>query len=165
MNNKDNNNYNDDTTEPTATTDIKEETIVISPSSTEYKIHDQKSSIEEDDEDDESISSKAKEAGQSFKDFIVTFGKKAMAITEEKTIKTTNESLDIGAKKDSQAIQTLGTNVEKAITVFEDTITDLRKESYDEQAQILTGYKKLIQEQINLINARLSMVKRFKPVE
>jgi hypothetical protein len=165
MINKDNNNYNDDTTEPTATTDIKEETIVISPSSTEYKIHDQKSSIEEDDEDDESISSKAKEAGQSFKDFIVTFGKKAMAVTEEKTIKTTNESLDIGAKKDSQAIQTLGANVEKAITVFEDTITNLRKESYDEQAQILTGYKKLIQEQINLINARLSMVKRFKPVE
>jgi hypothetical protein len=166
MSNKDNNNYNDNTTEPTTTTDIKEETIVISPSSTEYKIHDQKSSIEEeDDEDDESISSKAKEAGQSFKDFIVTFGKKAMAVTEEKTIKTTNESLDIGAKKDSQAIQTLGANVEKAITVFEDTITDLRKESYDEQAQILTGYKKLIQEQINLINARLSMVKRFKPVE
>ena len=166
MINKDNNNYNDNTTEPTATTDIKEETIVISPSSTEYKIHDQKSSIEEeDDEDDESISSKAKEAGQSFKDFIVTFGKKAMAVTEEKTIKTTNESLDIGAKKDSQAIQTLGANVEKAITVFEDTITDLRKESYDEQAQILTGYKKLIQEQINLINARLSMVKRFKSVE
>jgi hypothetical protein len=169
MSNKDNNNYKDNTTEPTTsepttTTDTNEETIVISPSSTEYKIHDQKSSIEEE-EDDESISAKAKEAGQSFKDFIVTFGKKAMAITEEKTIKTTNESLDIGAKKDSQAIQTLGANVEKAITVFEDTITDLRKESYDEQAQILTGYKKLIQEQINVINARLSMLKRIKPVD
>jgi hypothetical protein len=168
MSNKDNNNHKDNTTEPTTTeptttTDTNEETIVISPSSTEYKIHDQKSSIEE--EDDESISAKAKEAGQSFKDFIVTFGKKAMAITEEKTIKTTNDSLDIGAKKDSQAIQTLGANVEKAITVFEDTITDLRKESYDEQAQILTGYKKLIQEQINVINARLSMVKRIKPVD
>jgi hypothetical protein len=168
MSNKDNNNHKDNTTEPTTTeptttTDTNEETIVISPSSTEYKIHDQKSSIEE--EDDESISAKAKEAGQSFKDFIVTFGKKAMAITEEKTIKTTNESLDIGAKKDSQAIQTLGTNVEKAITVFEDTITDLRKESYNEQAQILTGYKKLIQEQINVINARLSMIKRIKPVD
>jgi hypothetical protein len=160
MSNKDNNNYKDNTTESTTTTDTNEETIVISPSSTEYKIHDQKSSIEEEEED-ESISAKAKEAGQSFKDFLVTLGNKAITITEEKTIETRNESLDIGAKKDSQAIQTLGANVEKAITVFEDTITDLRKESYDEQAQILTGYKKLIQEQINVINARLSMVKKL----
>jgi hypothetical protein len=171
MSNKDNNNYKDNTTESTmtestttestTTTDTNEETIVISPSSTEYKIHDQKSSIEEEEEEDESISAKAKEAGQSFKDFLVTLGNKAMTITEEKTIGTRNESLDIGAKRDSQAIQTLGANVEKAITVFEDTITDLRKESYDEQAQILTGYKKLIQEQINVINARLSMVKKL----
>jgi hypothetical protein len=159
MSNKDNNNYKDNTTESTTTTDTNEETIVISPSSTEYKIHDQKSSIEE--EEDESISAKAKEAGQSFKDFLVTLGNKAITITEGKTIETRNESLDIGAKRDSQAIQTLGANVEKAITVFEDTITDLRKESYDEQAQILIGYKKLIQEQINVINARLSMVKKL----
>jgi hypothetical protein len=161
MSNKDNNNYKDNTTESTTTTDTNEETIVISPSSTEYKIHDQKSSIEQEEEEDESISAKAKEAGQSFKDFLVTLGNKAMTITEGKTIETRNESLDIGAKRDSQAIQTLGANVEKAITVFEDTITDLRKESYDEQAQILIGYKKLIQEQINVINARLSMVKKL----
>jgi hypothetical protein len=160
MSNKDSKDYKDNTTEPTTVTDTNEETIVISPSNTEYKIHDQKSSIEEEGED-ESISAKAKEAGQSFKDFLVTLGKKATVITEEKTIETRNESLDIGAKRDSQAIQTLGANVEKAITVFEDTITDLRKESYDEQAQILTGYKKLIQEQINVINARLSMVKKL----
>jgi hypothetical protein len=164
MSNKDSKDYKDNTTEPTTATDTNEETIVISPSNTEYKIHDQMSSIEEEGED-ESISAKAKEAGQSFKDFLVTLGKKATVITEEKTIETRNESLDIGAKRDSQAIQTLGANVEKAITVFEDTITDLRKESYDEQAQILTGYKKLIQEQINVINARLSMVKRIKQVD
>src|SRR5919108_4760570 len=158
MSKEDSNSYKDNTTEPATTTSTNEETIVISPSNTTYKIHDQESSIEQEEEDDESISAKAKEAGQSFKDFIVTLGKKAMAITEEKTMETRNESLDIGAKKDAQAIQTLGANVEKAITVFEDTITDIRKERYDEQAQILTGYKKLIEEQINVINARLRMV-------
>jgi hypothetical protein len=175
MSDKDSKSYKDNTTEPATTepattepattTSTNEETIVISPSNTTYKIHDQESSIEQEEEDDESISAKAKEAGQSFKDFIVTLGKKAMAITEEKTMETTNESLDIDAKKDSQVIQTLGANVEKSITVFEDTITDIRKKSYDEQAQILTGYKKLIEEQINIINARLSMVKRFKQVD
>ena len=163
MSDKDSKNYKDNTTEPATATPTDENTIVISPSNTEYKIHDQKSLIEEEEE--ESLSARAKEAGQSFKDFIVTLGKKATLITEQKTTETKKESLDIGAKRDSQAIQSLGANVEKAITVFEDTITNLRKESYDEQAQILIGYKKLIQEQINVINARLSMVKKFKQID
>jgi hypothetical protein len=164
MSNEDSKSYKDNANEPATETSTTEETIVISPSNTTYKIHDQNSSVEQEDEEeeDESISAKARETGQSFKGFIVTLGRKAMAITDEKTMETTNESMDIGAKRDSQSISTLGANVEKAITVFEDTITNIRKESYDEQAKILTGYKKLIEEQINVINARLSMVKKFK---
>jgi hypothetical protein len=163
MSNEDSKSHKDNANEPATETSTTKETIVISPSNTTYKIHDQNSSVEqEDEEQDESISAKARETGQSFKGFIVTLGKKAMAITDEKTMETTNESTDIGAKRDSQSIQTLGANVEKAITVFEDTITNIRKESYVEQANILTGYKKLIEEQINVINARLSMVKKFK---
>ena len=166
MSNEDSKSYKDNENEPVTETSTTEETIVISPSNTAYKIHDQNSSVEqEDEEEDESISAKARETGQSFKGFIVTLGKKAMAITDEKTMETTNESMDIGAKRDSQSISTLGANVEKAITVFEDTITNIRKESYDEQAKILTGYKKLIEEQINVINARLSMVKKFKQAD
>ena len=163
MSNEDSKSYKDNENEPATETSTTEETIVISPSNTAYKIHDQNSSVEQEDEEQgESISAKARETGQSFKDFIVTLGKKAMVITDEKTMETTNESIDIGAKRDSQSIQTLGANVEKAITVFEDTITDIRKEPDDEQANILTGYKKIIEEQINVINARLSMVKKFK---
>jgi hypothetical protein len=166
MSNEDSKNYKDNANEPATETSTTKETIVISPSNTAYKIHDQNSSVEqEDEEQDESISAKARETGQSFKGFIVTLGKKAMAITDEKTMETTNESTDIGAKRDSQSIQTLGANVEKAITVFEDTITNIRKESYDKQANILTGYKKLIEEQINVIDARLSMVKKFKQAD
>jgi hypothetical protein len=166
MSNEDSKSYKDNANEPATETSTTKETIVISPSNTAYKIHDQNSSVEqEDEEQDESISAKARETGQSFKGFIVTLGKKAMAITDEKTMETTNESTDIGAKRDSQSIQTLGANVEKAITVFEDTITNIRKESYDEQANILTGYKKLIEEQINVIDARLSMVKKFKQAD
>ena len=166
MSNEDSKSYKDNENEPVTETFTTEETIVISPSNTAYKIHDQNSSVEqEDEEEDESISAKARETGQSFKGFIVTLGKKAMAITDEKTMETTNESMDIGAKRDSQSISTLGANVGKAITVFEDTITNIRKESYDEQAKILTGYKKLIEEQINVINARLSMVKKFKQAD
>jgi hypothetical protein len=166
MSNEDSKTDKNNANEPATETSTTEETIVISPSNTAYKIHDQNSSVEqEDEEEDESISAKARETGESFKGFIVTLGKKAMAITDEKTMETTNESMDIGARRDSQSISTLGANVEKAITVFEDTITNIRKESYDEQAKILTGYKKLIEEQINVINARLSMVKKFKQAD
>jgi hypothetical protein len=166
MSNEDSKTDKDNVNESATETSTTEETIVISPSNTAYKIHDQNSSVEqEDEEEDESISAKARETGESFKGFIVTLGKKAMAITDEKTMETTNESMDIGAKRDSQSISTLGANVGKAITVFEDTITNIRKESYDEQAKILTGYKKLIEEQINVINARLSMVKKFKQAD
>jgi hypothetical protein len=166
MSNEDSKTDKDNANESATETSTTEETIVISPSNTAYKIHDQNSSVEqEDEEEDESISAKARETGESFKGFIVTLGKKAMAITDEKTMETTNESMDIGAKRDSQSISTLGANVGKAITVFEDTITNIRKESYDEQAKILTGYKKLIEEQINVINARLSMVKKFKQAD
>ncbi len=166
MSNEDSKTDKNNANEPATETPTTQETIVISPSNTAYKIHDQNSSVEqEDEEEDESISAKARETGESFKGFIVTLGKKAMAITDEKTMETTNESMDIGARRDSQSISTLGANVEKAITVFEDTITNIRKESYDEQAKILTGYKKLIEEQINVINARLSMVKKFKQAD
>ena len=167
MSNEDSKTDKDNANESATETSTTEETIVISPSNTAYKIHDQNSSVEQEDEEeeDESISAKARETGQSFKGFIVTLSKKAMSITDEKTMETTNESMDIGAKRDSQSISTLGANVEKAITVFEDTITNIRKESYDEQAKILTGYKKLIEEQINVINARLSMVKKFKQAD
>lgn len=36
---------------------------------------------------------------------------------------------------------------------FEDTITDIHKEDCEKQENLLTGYKKLLEEQINVINA------------
>ncbi|HEV8405841.1 MAG TPA: hypothetical protein VGQ13_08045 [Nitrososphaera sp.] len=41
-------------------------------------------------------------------------------------------SLDISATLDARDIQQLGDDVEKLITVFEDTMTEVRKEPYDE---------------------------------
>ena len=45
----------------------------------------------------------------------------------------------------SKGIQHLGNNVEALITVFEDTMTVIRKEPYDEQEKLLVGYKKLLE--------------------
>src|SRR6476620_8050242 len=44
----------------------------------------------------------------------------------------------------------------------EETITEISKRNYDDQKKLLKGYKKLLGEQINLINARIELVKRLK---
>jgi arginine utilization protein RocB len=113
--------------------------------------------------EEESVSTKAKEAGRSLKELMSSLGKKTKEVTEEKARELKAQSVDISAKTDSRDIQHLGDDVEKLIIVFEDTMTEIRKEPYDEQEKLLVGYKKLLEEQINVINARLSMAKRLKP--
>jgi hypothetical protein len=56
----------------------------------------------------------------------------------------------------------LGSNIDNIINVFEDIMTDIRKERYGEQQRLLVGYKKLLEEQINVIDARLKMAKRLR---
>src|SRR3712207_7869275 len=67
---------------------------------------------------------------------------------------------DLDIKKDARDIQNLGPNIDNIINVFEDIMTDIRKERYGEQQRLLVGYKKLLEEQINVIDARLKMAKR-----
>lgn len=113
--------------------------------------------------EEESVSTKAREAGRSLKDLMSSLGRRTKEVTEEKARELKSQSVDISAKTDANDIQQLGDNVEKLITVFEDTMTEIRKEPYDEQERLLVGYRKLLDEQINVISARLSMAKRLKP--
>jgi hypothetical protein len=113
--------------------------------------------------EEESVSTKAREAGRSLKELMSSLGRKTKEVTEEKARELKAQSVDISAKTDARDIQHLGDDVEKLITVFEDTMTEVRKEPYDEQEKLLMGYRKLLEEQINVINARLSMAKRLKP--
>ncbi|MDQ4050773.1 MAG: hypothetical protein M3093_04100, partial [Thermoproteota archaeon] len=112
--------------------------------------------------DEESVSAKARDAGKSLKDLIYSLGRKTKEVTEEKARELKAQSVDISTKTDARDIQHLGDDVEKLITVFEDAMTEIRNEPYDEQEKLLVGYKKLLEEQINVINARLSMAKRLK---
>jgi hypothetical protein len=131
--------------------------IIARPTKTEYGL---KASEEE-----ESLTAKAKEAGQSLKELAASLGKKAKTVTEEKTKQLKDQAAEvqeISTKKDAQDIQALGANVEKVITTFEDTMTEIRNEPYSEQERLLIGYKKLLEEQINVITARLNMAKRLK---
>ena len=68
----------------------------------------------------------------------------------------------IAAKNDAQDIAALGESVEGIARTFENLMTEIRKKSYSEQVRLLTGYKKLLKEQISVIDSPINMAKRLK---
>jgi len=149
------------TSEPATDVTVTEETAITTvPAS---KVETYEVQTETATSDDESVSEKARDAGRSLKDLIYSLGRKTKEVTEEKARELKAQSVDISTKTDARDIQHLGDDVEKLITVFEDTMTEIRREPYDEQEKLLVGYKKLLEEQINVINSRLAMAKRLKP--
>lgn len=106
---------------------------------------------------------KAQQAGESVLDLADAVGAKLYSIAKEKFGKL-DKALNpnyVSAVRDSRKIQTLGPMVEELARVFEDTMTMIGSVSYKEQADFLTGYKKLIKEQINVIDSRIGMTKRL----
>jgi hypothetical protein len=99
----------------------------------------------------------SKEAGQSFKEMIKSLSKKAMTKTKEKTKqlkdKSAAETVDTSPQKDARDIQALGTHAENVVLVFEKTMSEIEREDYESQEKLLAGYKKLLEEQINVIDS------------
>jgi hypothetical protein len=114
----------------------------------------------------EDLKVKALRAGDAVTDLIDSTLDKAIEAVKSRA----NELLKSGAlepgyaaeRKDSADIGRLGPLVTGLATVFEDTITVVRNHPYDEQVEILTGYKKLLEEQINVIDSRIHFVKRVR---
>jgi hypothetical protein len=110
----------------------------------------------------ETITNRVKEAGQSFRDMITSLSDKAKTITE-KTQELKDKSVESisPTRRDAHDIQKLGAKVETVITVFEETMTHIERQEYDEQEELLNAYKKLLEEQINVIRSGLELVKRI----
>ena len=108
-------------------------------------------------EDYDLIVNSLKEATTSFKDVIYSISKKAQEIREK-----AEETFTVGAKRDARDIKALGIYVESVTKGFEDTMVEIKKRNYADEEKLLKGYKKLLEEQINLINARVELVKRLK---
>ena len=108
-------------------------------------------------EDYDLIVNSLKEATTSFKDVIYSISKKAQEIREK-----AEETFTVGARRDARDIKALGVYVESVTKGFEDTMMEIKKSGYGDEEKLLKGYKKLLEEQINLINARIEMVKRLK---
>jgi len=108
-------------------------------------------------EDYDLIVNSLKEATTSFKDVIYSISKKAQEIREK-----AEETFTVGARRDARDIKALGVYVESVTKGFEDTMMEIKKRDYADEEKLLKGYKKLLDEQINLINARIELVKRLK---
>jgi hypothetical protein len=114
-----------------------------------------------------SVSAKAKEASKSFKELVETLGKKAKILTIEKTQQLkqkTTATVEKGIRKDDvHDLQALGIDVDRLVTVFEETMNQIETQYlYEEQEKLLNGYTKLLEEQVDVIKTRSDMVKRLK---
>jgi len=108
-------------------------------------------------EDYDLIVNSLRDATTSFMDVIFSLGKKAQEIRDK-----AEETFTVGARRDAKDIQALGDYVENVIKGFEDTMAEIKMRNYGDEEKLLKGYKKLLVEQINLINARIELVKRLK---
>jgi hypothetical protein len=116
------------------------------------------------EDDNESLSRKAHRAEESVLDVVDSVGAKVGSFAKKKfgeLDKSLNPS-HMSAVQDSRKIEALGPMVEELARVFEDTTTMIRKVPYEEQVDLLIGYKKLLEEQIKVIDSRMDMSKRLK---
>ena len=134
--------------------------------SDEIKIqtYSQPSPLTKKEDDEGSLSMKAHQAEESVLDVVDAVGAKVGSYAKEKfgDLEKSLNPNHMSAVEDSRKIEALGPMVEDLARVFEDTTTIIRNAPYEEQVDLLIGYKKLIEEQIKVIDSRIDMSKRLK---
>jgi hypothetical protein len=111
------------------------------------------------------LTTRVRNAGDALYDSVHLSIDKAMRKSTEKAKEVATRDINpaaIAAKKDAQDIAALGDSVEGLARTFESLMTEIRKRPYSQQVNLLTGYKKLLKEQINVVDSRINMAKRLK---
>lgn len=121
---------------------------------------------EEEGEEDYTrlLSVKATRAEEALSDLLDSLGTKAEA-TVRKKIDEFGKALDHNYSSvvlDSSKIKELGPMVKEIAEAFEGTMTMIEKVSYEEQIILFQGYKKLVEEQIKIVDSRIDMTERLK---
>lgn len=139
-------------TVPSSTSD----SAVIAPSSSS-------SSPQTSKEEEISVSDEARKTGGSLKELIVTAIKEAKDSAKGTGKRLKQQTINVATKDDSKDIHSLGDNVNSLVRLFEETMTGIRKEPYNEQIKLLDSYKDLLQTHIKVIDARNRMASKLKP--
>jgi hypothetical protein len=111
------------------------------------------------------LTTRIRNAGDALYDSVHFSMDKAMRKSTEKAKEVATRDINpaaIAANKDAQDIAALGDSVEGLARTFESLMTEIRKRPYSQQVNLLTGYKKLLKEQINVVDSRINMAKRLK---
>src|SRR5215203_6502542 len=140
-------------TVPSSTSD----SAVIVPSSSSS------SSPQTSKEEEISVSDEARKTGGSLKELIVTAIKEAKDSAKGTGKRLKQQTINVATKDDSKDIHSLGGNVNSLVRLFEETMTEIRKEPYNEQIKLLDSYKDLLQTHIKVIDARNRMASKLKP--
>jgi hypothetical protein len=116
--------------------------------------------------EEEDLTVKARRAGYALQEFISAVVDRAKSVAKEKTEQLT-KTAELGpgaiiATKDARDIASLGPMAVDLARNFEDAMTNIRKQSYDDQVKLLTGYKKLLEEHINVVDSRIHFAERIK---
>jgi hypothetical protein len=139
-------------TVPSSTSD----SAVIVPSSSS-------SSPQTSKEEEISVSDEAMKTGGSLKELIVTAIKEAKDSAKGTGKRLKQQTINVATKDDSKDIHSLVDNVNSLVRLFEETMTKIRKEPYNEQIKLLDSYKDLLQTHIKVIDARNRMASKLKP--
>ena len=141
---------------PTSTSDDSDEIKI--------QTYSEPTPLTKKEDDEESLSTKAHQAEESVLDVVDAVGAKVGSYAKEKfgDLEKSLNPNHMSAVEDSRKIEALGPMVEDLASVFEDTTTIIRNAPYEEQVDLLIGYKKLIEEQIKVIDSRIDMSKRLK---
>ena len=110
-----------------------------------------------------SVSDEARKAGESLKELIVTAVKEAKDSAKQTGKRVKEQTINIAATVDSKDIRSLEDNVDALVNLFEETMTEIRKEHYDDQIKLLDSYKELLQMHIKVVHARSRMASKLKP--
>jgi hypothetical protein len=111
------------------------------------------------------LTTRVRNAGGALYDSVHLSMDQAMRKSTEKAKEVATRDINpaaIAAKKDAQDIAALGDSVEGLARTFESLMTEIRKRPYSQQVNLLTGYKKLLKEQIKVVDSRINMAKRLK---
>jgi hypothetical protein len=138
--------------------------IVPSSTSDSAVIVPSSSSSQTSKEEELPVSDEARKAGGgSLKELIVTAIKEAKDSAKGTGKQLKQQTINIATTADSKDIHSLGDNINSLVGLFEKTMTEIRKESYDEQIKLLDSYKDLLQTHIKVVDARRRMASKLKP--
>ena len=141
--------------------------LTVSPSAFDNAVIDSSSSssitTQTPKEQEVSISDDARKAGESLKELIVTAIKDAKDSAKGTGKRLKEETISNAATADSKDIQSVGDTLNALVGLFEKTMTEIRKENYNDQVELLQSYKDLLKTQVKVVKARGTMARKLKP--